>query len=133
MDQKKYYVLKYRETEQNTVSRYFFAVNTDIYTVTAHSLAVQGATRVYRSNASANGVICNIVICADGAWKSTDAIAVLPENLRPSAEQFVGGDVVKNGVNAPSAFAINTDGIVRQAYSQSAVTTVYIRGTYIIA
>lgn len=30
MDQKKYYVLKYRETEQNTVSRYFFAVNTDI-------------------------------------------------------------------------------------------------------
>lgn len=107
-------------------------LNTDIYTVTTRSLVVQSASRVYRSGVSANGVIGNIVICADGAWKSTDTIAVLPENLRPSAEQFINGDIVKDGVAAPAPFAIDTDGRIRQAYSQSAVTTVYIRGTYII-
>lgn len=119
----------YNQTFANQIE----VLNTDIYTVTEHNLAVQGATRVYRSSASANGVICNIVICADGAWRSTDVIAVLPEKLRPSTEQFINGDVVMDGVTAPAPFAINTNGIVRQAYSQNIVTTVYIRGTYIIA
>ena len=108
-----------------------------MYGVSEYELTILGATTVHKAKVVANGIVANIVIQAEGSWRSTDVIVVLPESLRPSAEQFISGSVSYNAsddfVDAPAPFSIGHDGNVRQRWTINPVGYVYLHSTYIIA
>ena len=108
-----------------------------MYSVSEYELTILDATAVYKAKVIANGIVANIVIQAEGSWRNTDVIAVLPESLRPSTEQFISGSVRYNEsgnfVYAPAPFSISHDGNVKQRWTTDLVGYVYLHSTYIIA